>query len=96
MMMREGDVPVTAGWLARRLGTLPPDTLRVQRSVRRHMRQFRIDLGEIAPEYEQGWLMRDRFGYRLNRENPYIQALIAEVQACLDEGMSWADFIGGQ
>ena len=95
MMMREGDGPVTPDRLAQWLHTLPPDDPRVQRFVRRQMRQFRSDLEKLAPEYEQGWLVRDRFGYRLNHENPHMQALIAEVQACLDAGMPWADFIGG-
>jgi hypothetical protein len=95
MVMRENDIPVTSEWLARRLHTLPPDNPRVQRFVRRQMRRFRADLRKIAPEHEQEWLIRDRFGYRLNRENPYVQVLIAEVQACLEDGMSWADFIGG-
>jgi hypothetical protein len=95
MVMREDDIPVTSEWLARRLHILPPDNPRVQRFVRRQMRQFRADLQKIAPVHEQEWLIRDRFGYRLNRENPYVQVLIAEVQACLQDGMSWADFIRG-
>lgn len=59
------------------------------------MRMLRADLREIAPEHAQEWLVRDGSGYRLNRENPYVRALIAEVQACLDGGMAWADFVEG-
>jgi hypothetical protein len=84
-MVRAGDCSATPEWLAERLFSQAVDRQekRVQRYVRRSMRQLRGEMGRIDPVPGRETLIRDRTGYRLNHDNPVVAALIKEVQANL-------------